>query len=179
MNMKLQFNTSKRWLALILAALLILPAANIVNANPASETLVNSGASHYNYFNNVYDHLNDENHILQTVTYEDIINLFDSEGTYVVLFGGAWSDKTQANIGFINQVAKQYGVKTIYNFDTRLDGKSLEIAETQTKEIKVGNNTFDFAEAYVELVKKYLTNLDEVLPAGDIVSYTKKTARAQ
>ncbi|MGG1635413.1 S-layer homology domain-containing protein [Paenibacillus sp. NRS-1760] len=175
--MKLQFNTSKRWLALILAALLILPAANIVNANPASETLVNSGASHYNYFNNVYEHLDDENHILQTVTYEDIINLFDSEGTYVVLFGGAWSDKTQANIGFINQVAKQYGVKTIYNFDTRLDGKSLEIAETQTKEIKVGNNTFDFAEAYVELVKKYLKNLDEVLPAGDIVSYTKKDSK--
>jgi hypothetical protein len=174
MNMKIQLNASKRWIALILAALLIFPAANIVNANPASETLVNSGASHYNYFNNVYDHLEDENHILQTVTYEDIINLFDSEGTYVVLFGGAWSDKTQANIGFINQVAKQYGVKTIYNFDTRLDGESLEIAETQTKEIKVGSNTFDFAEAYVELVKKYLTNLDEVLPAGDIVSYTKK-----
>jgi thiol-disulfide isomerase/thioredoxin len=175
--MKTQTNAAKRVLALLLAAFLVLPVFQAAQVNAAAGSGA-STTSHYNYFNDVYEHLDDENHVLQTATYEDIINLFESEGTYVVLFGGAWSDRTQANIGFINQVAKQYGVKTIYNFDTRLDGKDFEIAQTQTKEItkQISGKTtyFDFGEAYVELVKRYFSNLDEVLPTADTVTYAKK-----
>lgn len=75
--------------------------------------------------------MNDTNHVPKTVTYEDLVTPLDSEGTYAVLVGGAWSQETQADIGFINQVAKQYGVDTIYNFDTKLDGQSVDIAERQ------------------------------------------------
>lgn len=137
---------------------------------PEAEALVQAaskgGVSHYNYFNNVYSHLQDENHVFKTATYEDIVHLFESEGNYAVLVGGAWSEHTQAEIGFINEAAKQYGVSTIYNFDTKLDGDSLDIADSNNK----------YAYKYVDLVNKYLKNLalyDKSIPEHN-VSYVDK-----
>lgn len=146
---------AKKILSLLLAAsLLVLPvhAAKAEAAESAEAILSSVSAgqvSHYNYFNNVYEHLNDENHVFKTATYEDIVHLFESEGNYAVLVGGAWSENTQADIGFINEVAKEYGVSTIYNFDTKLDGETLNIADSTNK----------YAYKYVDLVNKYLKNL--------------------
>ncbi|AIQ55265.1 S-layer homology domain-containing protein [Paenibacillus sp. FSL R7-0331] len=147
---------SKKILSLLLAAALFVLPLQAVKAEPAAqaEALLNSGAagqvSHYNYFDNVYEHLNDANHVFKTATYEDIVHLFESEGNYAVLVGGAWSEQTQAQIGLINEAAKEYGVSTVYNFDTRLDGDSLNIADSSNK----------FAYKYVDLVNKYLKNLN-------------------
>lgn len=165
--------TFKKILTLLLAAsLLILPTqAGRVYANPDNaEALTSfgssSGVSHFDYFSHVYDRLNDPNHVFKTATYEDIVHLFESEGTYAVLIGGAWSENTQADIGFINEVAKEYGISTIYNFDTKLDGDTLQIADSNNK----------FAYKYVDLVNKYLKNLN--LSSKDVpernVSYTDK-----
>ncbi|KUP21220.1 S-layer homology domain-containing protein [Paenibacillus sp. DMB5] len=147
---------SKKILSLLLAASLLVLPVHAAKAEPAAqaEAVLNSASagqvSHYNYFNNVYEHLNDENHVFKTATYEDIVHLFESEGNYAVLVGGAWSEQTQAEIGFINEAAKAYGVSTVYNFDTRLDGESLNIADSSNK----------FAYKYVDLVNKYLKNLN-------------------
>lgn len=139
----------KQWMAMLLtAALLVLPLP-VEKANAAASYSA-SAANAYNYFNDVYPHLNDNQHVYQTATYEDIVHLFESEGNYAVLIGGAWSEQTQANIGFINEVAKEYGVATIYNFDTKLDGDTLQIADSSNP----------YAFKYVDLVNKYLTNLD-------------------
>jgi hypothetical protein len=163
--------TFKKFLTLLLAAsLLILPTqAGRAYANPDNaEALTSSqaGVNQYDYFNHVYDRLNDPNHVFKTATYEDIVHLFESEGTYAVLVGGAWSGNTQADIGFINEVAKEYGISTIYNFDTKLDGDTLQIADSNNK----------FAYKYVDLVNKYLKNLN--LSSKDVpernVSYTNK-----
>ncbi|WNS42546.1 S-layer homology domain-containing protein [Paenibacillus sp. MMS20-IR301] len=166
-------NKLKKLLSLFLAAsLVILPVhgAKAEAAVPETEAFVNTaasgGVSHYNYFNNVYGNLQDENHVFKTATYEDIVHLFESEGNYAVLVGGAWSEDTQADIGFINEVAKKYGVSTIYNFDTRLDGAELNIADSNNK----------YAYKYVDLVNKYLKNLalyDKNDPAHN-VSYVNK-----
>lgn len=161
--MKMKSNTAKRILALLLSALLILPVVNVVNASPA-DALVNSSTEPFDYFSKAYEHLNDENHVFQTLNYEELVNLFDSKGNYVVLFGGAWSESTQANIGFINQVAKEYGVDTIYNFDTKLDGNQFEIADSSNP----------YAYKYVDVINKYLTNLNEQLPGVESVSYAAK-----
>ncbi|MEV5025961.1 S-layer homology domain-containing protein [Paenibacillus sp. LPE1-1-1.1] len=158
--MKTKSNTARRLLALLLSALLILPVVNVVNANPAEAAVLN-GTDHFDYFSKVYEHLDDENHVFQTLNYEELVNLFDSKGSYVVLFGGAWSESTQANIGFINQVAKEYGVDTIYNFDTKLDGQNFEIADSSNP----------YAYKYVDVIHEYLTNLNEILPEADTVSY--------
>lgn len=164
---------SRKILTLLLAAsLLVLPfQAGVANANTdTAEALThltsNSGISHFDYFSHVYEHLNDTNHVFKTATYEDIVHLFESEGTYAVLVGGAWSENTQADIGFINEVAKEYGISTIYNFDTKLDGETLQIADSNNK----------FAYKYVDLVNKYLKNLNlSPKEAGEQnVSYTNK-----
>ncbi|MCR8658681.1 S-layer homology domain-containing protein [Paenibacillus endoradicis] len=150
--------------ALLLVAVLTLPIVNINGAYAADGASTSSPVTKFDYFSAVYPHLNDENHILKTVTYEDLVTIFNSEGSYAILFGGAWSDETQADIGFINQVAKDYGIQTIYNFDTKLDGDELQIADSSNK----------YAHYYVDLVNKYLTNIETLNDvAEENVSYTK------
>jgi hypothetical protein len=163
----------KKALTLLLAAsLLVLPSqAGRASADADAAEFLTSVASkgavnQFDYFSNVYGNLKDANHVFKTATYEDIVHLFESEGTYAVLVGGAWDDNTQADIGFINEVAKESGISTIYNFDTKLDGNTLQIADT---------NNEKYAYKYVDLVNKYLKNLD--LSSKDIpdrnVSYVK------
>ncbi|MBW4082157.1 S-layer homology domain-containing protein [Paenibacillus sp. S150] len=160
----------KKIISLLLAASLLVLPLHAAKAADTAEAVLNAASagevSHFNYFNQVYSHLNDENHVFKTATYEDIVHLFESEGNYAVLVGGAWSENTQADIGFINEVAKEYGVSTIYNFDTKLDGDTLNIAASSNK----------FAYKYVDLVNKYLKNLslyDTADPAHN-VSYVNK-----
>lgn len=157
----------KKALSLLLAAslLLALPLQAGRAAAEAEVSTTTAVVNHFDYFSTVYPHLNDSQHVFKTATYEDIVHLFESPGTYAVLVGGAWDEHTQADIGFINEAAKEYGISTIYNFDTRLDGDTLQIADT--------NNAF--AYKYVDLINKYLTNLnlyDKNDPAHN-VSYTK------
>lgn len=128
----------------------------------AAESAVVPDAA-YNYFYQSYEHLNDENHIFNTVTYHELDHLLDSEGTYILLIGGAWSEQTQASIGFINEAAKEYGVTAIYNFDPRLDGRNAitDISDNDSDNLD--------KKLYVELVNKYLTNLGNL--EGETVSY--------
>ncbi|SDY02164.1 S-layer homology domain-containing protein [Paenibacillus sp. CF384] len=152
--------------ALLLAIFLTIP---FFQASPAAADPVSPSAiSHYDYFSDVYPNLQDAHHVFRTATYEDIAHLFESEGTYAVLFGGASVASTQANIGFLNQVAKEYNVSTIYNFDTKLDGVSLDLADSSNQ----------FAGVYTDLVNKYLTKKDasgtaiEASPAADVKDQT-------
>ncbi|AIQ21015.1 hypothetical protein H70357_33320 [Paenibacillus sp. FSL H7-0357] len=150
--MKRQQTLKKILAPLLAAALLVLPVNPGKAGAEAVLPLSGSGTvSTYNYFYENYPHLNDRNHVYKTATYEDIVNLFESEGTYAVLVGGTWSEETQANIGFINEVAKENGINVpaIYNFDAKLDGATLDIADS--------NNPY--AYKYVDLVNKYLKNL--------------------
>lgn len=164
------FVQTRAILAFLLTVILIAPVG-IGNVSAEAGVTVKSGAlkaevNQYNYFDQVYPRLNDKNHVFKTATYEDIVHLFESEGNFAVLVGGAWSEQTQATIGFINQVAKEQGIKTIYNFDTKLDGDSLDIADTGSP----------YAYKYVDLVNKYLKNLnlhDKSTPELN-VSYQKE-----
>ncbi|MFC5404394.1 S-layer homology domain-containing protein [Cohnella soli] len=172
----------KRLLSLALATVLALPAfgAGIGQASAAAPPSV---SSHYDYFKDVYTNLkNVDSHIFKTITYEDLVTILGSKGTFAILIGGAWSDETQADIGYINEVAKANGVKEIYNFDTRLDGASpgLDIAVTHdpltATSVNGGNTTtnyFDYTEYYVELVNKYLTNLTTLSSVS--ASYVNKS----
>ncbi|MBP3966483.1 S-layer homology domain-containing protein [Paenibacillus lignilyticus] len=156
--------------ALLLAIFLTIPffQASTAAADPATPSPSPSAISHYDYFSDVYPNLKDANHVFRTATYEDIAHLFESEGTFAVLFGGASVASTQANIGFINQVAKEYNISTIYNFDTKLDGVSLDLADS----------TNQFAGVYTDLVNKYLTAKDAsgtavgTSPAADVKDQT-------
>ncbi|MCC3373877.1 S-layer homology domain-containing protein [Cohnella sp. REN36] len=160
--MNAKFIPAKRIVALLMAALLVLPAfyrAGSANAAEASAFAPLSGTaiSHYDYFTDVYPKLHNADHVFKALTYEDLVHVLDSDGTYAILFGGASIAGTQANISYINEVAKAYGVKTVYNFDTKLDGAALDIADSANR----------FANVYTDLVSKYLTERD---PSGAVVA---------
>ncbi|WP_059054176.1 S-layer homology domain-containing protein [Paenibacillus senegalimassiliensis] len=163
-----KFTQIQRTTAWLLAFLLVVPLvfSGVAGAASGSQASVVTPTNDFNYFAQVYPRLNDSNPVFKTATYEDIAYVFESEGNFAVLIGGAWSEQTQATIGLINEVAKEQGIKTIYNFDTKLDGASLDIADT-------GNA---FAYKYVDLVNKYFKNLslyDQRTPDNS-VSYTKE-----
>ncbi len=104
----------------------------------------------YQFFNSAnFSHLTDPDPVFRTVSYDQLIKLFESDGTYMILFGGSWCGNTQAVIAQINDVAKEYGVEAIYNFDFKLDGASMHIRDTKNP----------YANLYVDLVQKYLPNI--------------------
>lgn len=117
--------------------------------SPAAKNGVNDTFEFFN--NNEWTHLKDPDSVYQTMTYDQMTKLFESEGTYMVLFGGSWCGNTQAVISQINDVAKEYGVETIYNYDWRIDGLS--------RESHLRDNNNEFRHLYVDMVNKYLPNI--------------------
>lgn len=145
--MKLQW---KKATALLLAAFIALPAIGALNANRASAAVsvpADHVVSDYDYFTDVFPGLTDANHVFKNITYEDLVHVLGSAGTYAILFGGPSDPSTQADIAYVNEVAKAKGIKTVYVFDTKLDGQKLDIADS-------GNS---FANVYSDLVAKFLT----------------------
>ena len=144
--MKNVLNLKKFTVILLSIAILSIQSTGLfINAQSSDE----SSNDTYDYFTNSYTHLTDNNHVFKTVTYHELINLFESDGTYILLFGGSWCKNTQAVISQINDVAKEYGITRIYNFDTKLDTNKLHIRDT--------NNVY--SKLYVDLVNKYLPNI--------------------
>ncbi|REK71648.1 S-layer homology domain-containing protein [Paenibacillus paeoniae] len=156
----------KTILTLLLALTLVLPAVSAGHASAESNTpaKVAKYSTYNSYFSDVYDELAGKSNVFETLTYHQLWSLFNSDGTYVVLFGGAWSENTQAVIGYINDVAKDYGITAIYNFDTRLDG------ETASADIADSSSPDTYRKRYVELVNQHLTNLQ--IENADQISYT-------
>ncbi|MFD0674974.1 S-layer homology domain-containing protein [Cohnella sp. GCM10027633] len=113
---------ARRWTSLLLAATLAIPAfgASIASADPVA-------VGQQDYFQTRYAALQNQSHVFETVTYYELDYLLRNASTgaddnYIVLFGGSWQPETQAAIGYINEVAKEYGITSIKNFDTKLDG---------------------------------------------------------
>ncbi|WP_127587230.1 S-layer homology domain-containing protein [Paenibacillus koleovorans] len=159
---------SKRVVSLLLAASLglsVFPVAGIGAAIAADQTAAAPNSTYKSYFNDKYERITDDNHVYQTATYHELDFLLGSEGTNVFLFGGAWSPETQAVVGYINEVAQAKGIKTVYNFDTRLDGNypATDIADS-------ANNPY--SRRYVDLVNKYLTNVGGFLDGSATVEYS-------
>jgi len=78
-------------------------------------------------------------HVFETVTFERFEWLLNGKyednatpvtGRFAFLVGGAHDESVTSTIGYIDQVAKQYGVDKIYTFDPALDGGSYNIWNT-------------------------------------------------
>ncbi len=116
------------------------------------------------YYNSDYAYLEDEASVYQSVTLEEAYYLFQQEGNYLILLGGSWCGNTTPVIGYINEVAKEYGVTTIYNLDFRLDGTSRsshirETAGAQSQGAEIAGSHFNYL--YGEIVSRWLTNLND------------------
>ena len=106
-------------------------------------------------FNEKYDYLKDENNVLVSIRYEDLIKKLEKD-TFILYVGGAWCPNCQAVIKFINQTAKELGIEKVYNFDTRIS--SLKIGE---KDIRNCNN-----DAQTNLYRTLINALGYVNPNG-------------
>lgn len=104
-----------------------------------------------------------DNIVFDQVTYEELIHILESEGNYLILFGGSWCHNTRAAVPFINDYANEYGITTIYNFDFFLDGtnSTTHIRNTNPTDSTKANAGTDYNFLYGELVNKYLTNLTD------------------
>lgn len=60
-----------------------------------------------------------DNFPLHQVNFNELIDLLNSNGDYVIFFGASWCHNTQAIIGSIAQKAKQAG-KKVYVYDTTI-----------------------------------------------------------
>ncbi|MBQ9714938.1 MAG: InlB B-repeat-containing protein [Clostridia bacterium] len=76
--------------------------------------------------------------------YAQFSHLLDtSEGMFVVITGGVWCPNTTAVAKITNDLAKDYGIDRIYNFNPRLEGGTRIASMTsQGSDIKIG---LDFA----------------------------------
>ena len=106
--------------------------------------------------------------VFDAVTYEELVNIFESEGDYLILFGGSWCHNTRAAVPYINELANQYNINKIYNFDFYLDGETSQthIRNTNASDPSRVTPGIEYNYLYGELVSRYLTNLN------DYVEYT-------
>ncbi len=98
--------------------------------------------------------------VFECLYFDELCNLLEAEGSYLILFGGRSSTQTRAAAPVINDLAHEYGVERIYNFDFRLDGvdDAADISRTFTGADDPFGAKYNYL--YGELVSRYLTNLN-------------------
>ena len=96
-----------------------------------------------------------EDFTVQTITYPELIHLFESDGDFAILFGGTWCPYTTPTINTANTAALNQGVTKIYQFDFRLNGNSSDTGITSSSN--------DFNALYQRLRTVYLPNLTETV----------------
>ncbi|SNT16160.1 Fibronectin type III domain-containing protein [Micrococcales bacterium KH10] len=100
----------------------------------------------------IFDESDAEGFTLQSITYPELEYLLESDGKFLIFFGGTWCHNTRAVIKQINAEAKEQGIDVVYQFDLRLDGFS-----SDTLHIRDTNSYF--ADRYGQLANEYLPNL--------------------
>ncbi|MCR1781496.1 Ig-like domain-containing protein [Nocardioides carbamazepini] len=94
----------------------------VKNADPATEAL-----NRKRFGGDVFDAAKDladgdeDDFRIQSVTYPELIDILDSEGDFLLLFGGTWCHNTAAIIQQTAEYARRYGIRKVYNFDFSLD----------------------------------------------------------
>ena len=58
--------------------------------------------------------------VLHQVNFVELLNLLNSPGDHIILFGASWCHNTQAIIGSVARKAKEDGHKIVYVYDTTL-----------------------------------------------------------
>lgn len=94
----------------------------VKNADPATEALnlKRFGGDIFDAAQDLTDGDEDDFRI-QAITYPELIDILDSEGDFLILFGGTWCHNTAAIIKQTAEYARRYGIRRIYNFDFSLD----------------------------------------------------------
>ncbi len=116
---------------------------------------------------------------IQSITYPELVDILDSEGDFIILFGGTWCHNTRAVIKAVNEYAQANGITKVYNFDLSLDSTGngganyLHVRDNHFRTVS-GTTTNNLRASYLygDLVEKYFTNLKtQYGPSASTVSY--------
>jgi hypothetical protein len=116
---------------------------------------------------------------IQSITYPELVDILESEGDFIILFGGTWCHNTRAVIKAVNEYAQAHGVTKVYNFDLSLDSTGngganyLHVRDNHFRTVS-GTTTNNLRASYLygDLVEKYFTNLKtQYGPSSSTVSY--------
>ena len=111
---------------------------------------------------------------IASIVFDELVYLLNTSGTHLILFGGMWSDKTQAIIDRVNYFAAKYGVDTVYNFDFYADGKNeysnfkSDLTQQASYDGPGKREAIGCADCnyiYGEIVTRHLTNLNDWVEA--------------
>ncbi len=109
--------------------------------------------------------------VYEDITYDEMIDLFQKEGTYMIALCGSWCHNTRAMTPSLTKYAKEYGIDTIYTYDFNLDDN--ENGNTFIRMSDGSENAgVNYNYMYGEVVKQYLTNID------DWIEYPSTSERA-
>lgn len=89
---------------------------------------------------------------LKSISYPELVQVLDTPGDHVILFGGTWCHNTRAVIKDVNRAAAAAGTETVYVFDLRLDGAS-------SNDLHIRDSNSDIAYLYGDIVAEYFPNL--------------------
>lgn len=122
--------------------------------------------------------------VFEAITYDRLLDILESEGNYLLFFGGAWCHNTRAAARYVNQYANEYGITAIYNYDFQLDGRALNKGDTYNSRVSdeaagatpTAGQKYNYL--YGELINHYLTNADDWVEvpstANNAITYTNE-----
>jgi hypothetical protein len=98
-----------------------------------------------------------KDNVLEPVTYERLIDILGSDGTYVVYFASPAKASGVDTAPIVDLAAKSAGVGTVYWFDPLLDGVGLDITDASLQDSNPSLG--DYNDLYLSLVNYYLPTL--------------------
>ncbi len=61
------------------------------------------------------DTFEDKEIVFQDISYDQLINLLNQEGNFLIQLSGSWCHNSRALSPSVNKYAKEYGIDTIYS----------------------------------------------------------------
>lgn len=102
-----------------------------------------------------YDYLDDTDNVFKSISLEDLLDKLEKD-SFALYVGGAWCPNCQAIVKFVNEIAKENKIDTVYNFDTRISS-----LKTKENDIRNCNN-----EAQENLYRLFIEAISYVNPNG-------------
>lgn len=121
------------------------------------------------------DTFDDKDIVFQDITYDQLMELMQKEGNYLIQLSGSWCHNSRAMSPSVNEYAKANGIKTIYSYDFNVDnGDDGSMFVRMTNGTDTKGTAYNYM--YGEMVSKYLTNLDDWVEypsdSDSAISYT-------
>ncbi len=126
------------------------------------------------------DTFDDKDIVFQDITYDQLMDLMNRSGNYIIQLSGSWCHNSRAMSPYVNKYAKQYGIDTVYSYDFNLDNGSDGTFFVRMSNEKTTTGT-KYNYMYGEMVSRYLANLDDWIeyPSTDSTALTYTNAQGE